>query len=70
MSDQHGEPLLQLFGYEHLPPDLREISERFHDLAYWVAVWLPRNPERTVVLRKLREAKDCAITAKLWKEPK
>ena len=28
---------------------------------------LPRNPERTVALRKLLEAKDCAVRAKLFK---
>lgn len=28
---------------------------------------LPRNPERTVALRKLLEAKDCAVRAALMK---
>jgi hypothetical protein len=28
---------------------------------------LPSNPERTMVLRKLLEAKDCAVRAKLFK---
>jgi hypothetical protein len=27
---------------------------------------LPRNPERTVMVRKLVEAKDNAVRAKLW----
>lgn len=27
---------------------------------------LPRNPERTVALRKLLEAKDCAVRAVLY----
>jgi hypothetical protein len=29
---------------------------------------LPRNPERTVALRKLLESKDAAVRAKLFKE--
>lgn len=67
-SDQFNEPLLQLFHYEHLPPHLQAISAPFCNLARQVVATLPRNPERTVCLRKLREAEDCAITAKLWKE--
>jgi hypothetical protein len=65
-----SEPLLQLFAFAHLPPHLQEISAPFGALAVKLALTLPRNPERTTALRKLREAKDCAITAKLWKEPK
>jgi len=30
---------------------------------------LPRNAERTTALRKLLEAKDCAVRAVLYKEP-
>jgi hypothetical protein len=30
---------------------------------------LPRNPERTVALRKLLEAKDAAVRAVLMREP-
>ena len=74
--------MLQFFGYEHLPPHLQAISKPFHDLA-WVLVMgdnvpesgtvtiggpLPSNPERTVALRKLLEAKDCAVRALLYKE--
>lgn len=64
-----SEPMLQLFNFRHLQDEaLRDVSYRFYILAHWIAENLPRNPERTVCLRKLREAKDCAITAKLWKE--
>ncbi len=31
---------------------MTEISMSFHDLARWVVSELPRNPERTVALRK------------------
>ena len=57
----------QVFGYEHLPPHLQEISKRFHDLAMWMVETLPMNPERTVGLRKLLEAKDAAVRSTVIK---
>jgi hypothetical protein len=60
------EPMLQFFVYDHLPPHLQVISQAFSDLAHEVANTLPRNPERTVALRKLLEAKDCAVRAALY----
>lgn len=53
----------QFFSYEHLPQELREISAPFAALADWTIRTLPRNPERTVALRKLLEAKDAAVRA-------
>lgn len=62
-----AEPLLQVFKYKHLShPEMRATSRRFCELAKFVAT-LPRNPERSASLRKLREAKDTAVTALLWK---
>jgi hypothetical protein len=61
------EPLLQFFAYEHLPEHLQEHSKPFGDLARRLVETLPRNPERTMALRKLLEAKDCAVRAKLFK---
>jgi hypothetical protein len=61
------EPLLQFFTYEHLRDDLKPISKKFAEIAQYVCEELPRNPERTVALRKLLEAKDCAVRAKLFK---
>lgn len=61
------DPMLQFFGYEHLPPELQEISRYFSDLAHRMVAMLPRNPERTVGLRKLLEAKDCAVRARLFR---
>jgi hypothetical protein len=55
--------MLQFFKYEHLQPPLQEVSEPFCVLAERVVAVLPRNPERTVALRKLLEAKDCAVRA-------
>lgn len=62
-----SEPLLQFFAYGHLPPHLQEHSKPFGDLAQKLIETLPRNPERTTALRKLLEAKDCAVRARLFK---
>lgn len=63
------EPILQFFEYSHLPAALQEVSKPFHDMAHQLVVVLPRNPERTVALRKLLESKDAAVRAKLYREP-
>ena len=63
-----NDPMLQFFSYEHLRPELREVSKPFGELAQVLVNGLPRNPERTVALRKLLEAKDCAVRALLYKE--
>ena len=60
------EPILQFFKFDHLPPHLALISERFSVMAHDIVATLPRNPERTVALRKLLEAKDAAVRAKLY----
>ena len=59
------EHILQFFVYEHLPDELAEISAPFCNAAHQLMKILPRNPERTVALRKLLEAKDAAVRAKL-----
>lgn len=59
---------MQFFAYAHLPEHLQEISRPFGDLAAIIVNTLPRNAERTVALRKLLEAKDAAVRAKLFKE--
>lgn len=63
------EPILQFFSYAHLPEELQMVSEPFCTLANAIAndENVPRNPERTVALRKLLEAKDAAVRAKLFK---
>ena len=53
--------ILQFFEYAHLPVHLRNISQPFHDLAMRMSVELPQNAETTTMLRKLLEAKDCAV---------
>jgi ferritin-like protein len=59
--------LLQFFEYAHLPIHLREASKHFHDLAHKLVEFVPSNPERTTALRKLLEAKDCAVRALIFK---
>ena len=61
------EPILQFFAYEHLPAHLQEVSKPFGDMANDIVAKLPRNPERTVALRKLLESKDAAVRARLFK---
>lgn len=57
--------ILQFFVSDHLPEPLREVSKPFGDMAADIVLNLPRNPERTVALRKLLEAKDAAVRAHL-----
>lgn len=64
---QSDDYLLQFFAYEHLPPHLQEISKPFGDLAKHLVGTLPANLERAMALRKLLEAKDCAVRAKLFR---
>lgn len=71
---------MQFFAFAHLPPHLEAVSKPFGELAMKIVgvkggmpdgtpiqFPLPRNPERTVALRKLMEAKDAAVRALLFK---
>ena len=55
--------IMQFFAFAHLPDHLQEVSRPFCTTAEWVEKNIPRNPERTVALRKLLEAKDAAVRA-------
>lgn len=61
------EHIIQFFAWDHLPVHLADVSKPFAHLADLIMNTLPRNPERTVALRKLLEAKDAAVRAKLAK---
>ena len=77
MSDIHPAPtefstdeittdhVLRYFHYSHLPASLQSRSKPFCDLARQIIDSTPRNPERTVALRKLLESKDAAVRAGL-----
>jgi hypothetical protein len=56
--------ILRYFSYEHLPPELREVSAPFCVLAHAMAEQF-EGPELTTGLRKLLEAKDCMVRAAL-----
>jgi hypothetical protein len=58
-------PLLRYFKFGHLPEQLKAVSAPFADLANNIADTLPPGPETTTALRKLLEAKDCAVRAAL-----
>ena len=62
--------MMQFFEYEHLPVHLQVVSKPFCELAKSLVSALPSNPERTAALRKLLEAKDCAVRASIYREPK
>ena len=55
--------LLRWFDFGHLPPHLQAASEPFADLAMHLVDTLPDSAELTVALRKILEAKDCAVRA-------
>ena len=57
--------LMQFFEYKHLPEHLQEVSKPFGELAA-VVDSLPDNPEKTTALRKLLEAKDCAVRSTIF----
>jgi hypothetical protein len=57
------EHIMQFFAWTHLPAELGAVSRTFAEAARRIVRTLPRNPERTVALRKLLEAKDAAVRA-------
>lgn len=59
--------ILTYFAYDHLPPELADVSAPFGDLAEALVENLPDSAERSACLRKLLEAKDCAVRAALPK---
>lgn len=65
------EALLVFFEFENLPPHLQAVSEPFSDLAHRLVTPCEAGglaldgAEATTALRKLLEAKDCAVRAAL-----
>lgn len=58
--------MLKWFEFAHLPENLQEVSRPFAELAGLLNSNVNPGPERTVALRKLLEAKDAAVRAKLY----
>lgn len=65
----HSSGIMQFFSYSHLPQHLQDCSIPFCKVADWVDREFPANPEKEMALRKLLEAKDCAVRSALYKEP-
>ncbi len=59
------EALLKYFTFAHLPEHLQKVSLPFYALAVKAALRKPESFETTACLRKLLEAKDCAVRATL-----
>jgi hypothetical protein len=57
--------IMKFFKYEHLPVHLQEVSKPFCDLARQIDETIKDGPEKSAGLRKLLEAKDCVVRAKL-----
>ena len=58
--------LIQYFQFAHLPEgDMRDTSAACGELANKIDESLPESAEKTAGLRKLLEAKDCFVRAKL-----
>lgn len=57
--------MLKWFEYKHLPEHLQDVSRVFCNVAEITVSSIDPGPERTVALRKLLEAKDAAVRAKL-----
>lgn len=57
--------IMKFFEFSHLPPHLQEVSRPIGELATQMDASLPDGPEKSAGLRKLLEAKDCFVRAKL-----
>lgn len=55
--------ILEHFTFDHLPEELQAVSAPFCQLAHAVATGGTSGPETSTALRKLLEAKDCAVRA-------
>lgn len=57
--------LTKFFVSDHLPPELREVSQLFERMAHFLDGGFDETAEKTAGMRKLLEAKDCFVRAKL-----
>lgn len=58
-------PIIKYFEYAHLPSPLQAVSAPIGQVAKLMDETLPDGPEKSAGLRKLLEAKDCFVRAKL-----
>lgn len=59
------ELVLRFFEHEHLPEPLKSVAAQCSVLANNMSDFIDSDPELTAGLRKLLEAKDCFIRAKV-----
>lgn len=59
------EHIMQFFEFKHLPEHLQAVSRPCAELAQKMVASLPSNPELTVGLRRLLEAKDAFVRTAL-----
>lgn len=60
-------PIMKYFEFAHLPAHLQEVSAPICQLAQAMDATLPDGAEKSAGLRKLLEAKDCLVRARLEK---
>lgn len=58
-------PIMKYFRFAHLPENLQEVSRPVSDLAALMDITLPECDEKATGMRKLLEAKDCFVRARL-----
>jgi hypothetical protein len=58
-------PIMKYFAFPHLPEHLQAVSKPIGELAEAMDANLPDGAEKSAGLRKLLEAKDCFVRAKL-----
>lgn len=58
-------PIMRYFTHGHLPGPLAEVSIPICELAEKMEAVLPNGPEKSAGLRKLLEAKDCFVRARI-----
>lgn len=56
---------VKYFAWGHLPPALQEVSKPIGELAAMLEAALPDSAEKSAGMRKLLEAKDCFVRAKV-----
>jgi hypothetical protein len=58
-------PIMKYFEYEHLPAYLQDVSRPIAEVAKQMDEGLIDGAEKSAGLRKLLEAKDCFVRARL-----
>lgn len=58
-------PIMKYFEHSHLPAELQLVSAPVASLAEKMDAFLPDGAEKSAGLRKLLEAKDCFVRARL-----